>query len=94
MKQAYSKIEASSNGKVTLDDVAKAYDVSSNPDVVSGHRQPLELYKHFMGLWDTQVADGVVAYPEFHDYLRDVSASFASDDAFAQWMNSAWKLDQ
>jgi hypothetical protein len=65
VRKAYEKLDTDTNGKVTLDDVAKLYDVSHNPDVISGRRDPMDVYKHFMSMWDTQVADGVVTFEEF-----------------------------
>ena len=80
IRKAYEKLDTNGNGKVTLDDVAKLYDVAHNPDVISGKRDPMDVYKHFMGMWDTQVADGIVSFDEFCDYFRDISASIDSDD--------------
>jgi hypothetical protein len=36
IKQAYDKLDVNKDGKVTLDDIAKLYDVSKHPDVISG----------------------------------------------------------
>ena len=80
------------DGSVTLDDVAKLFDVSFHPDVQNG-RNPADAYQEFMSQWDTQVVDGVVSFDEFCDYFKDVSASLDSDEAFAAMMKSAWKLD-
>lgn len=52
----------------------------------------MDVYKHFMNMWDTQVADGVVTFDEFSDYLRDISASIDSDEYFAEMMKNSWKL--
>ena len=38
---------------VKLDDIAKLYDVSKNPDVLSGRKKPNEVYAEFMKMWDT-----------------------------------------
>jgi hypothetical protein len=53
----------------------------------------MEVYKEFMKLWDTQVADGIVTFEEFLDYFRDVSASIDRDDYFALMMKNSWKID-
>ena len=40
IKQAYDKLDVNKDGKVTLDDIAKLYDVSQHPDVISGKTTP------------------------------------------------------
>lgn len=71
--------------------MAQIYDVSESAEVKQG-LPAKEAYGHFMSLWDTQVADGVVTFSEFCDYYRDVSASIDTDDYFGQMMQAAWKL--
>jgi len=89
---AYDKLDVNKDGQVTLDDIAKLYDVSQHPDVIQGKKTPKEAYLEFMSLWDTQVADGIVTFDEFCDYFKDVSASIDSDDYFLVMMRNAWKL--
>jgi Ca2+-binding EF-hand superfamily protein len=40
IQKAYQKLDANSDGTVKLDDIAKLYDVSKNPDVISGKMKP------------------------------------------------------
>jgi len=75
-----------------LDDIALLYDVSKHPDVVNKKKDPMEVFKEFMRLWDTQVADGIVTFEEFCDYFKDVSASIDEDDYFALMMQNSWKI--
>ena len=91
IKAAYDKLDVNKDGKVTLDDIAKIYDVSKHPDVING-ADPKEVYLKFMSLWDTQVADGIVTFDEFCDYFKDVSASIDDDEYFRVMMVNAWKL--
>lgn len=74
------------DGQVTLDDIAKLYDVSSHPDVQSGRKTPEDAYRLFMNLWDTQIADGIITFDEFCEYFRDISANIDSDQYFAVMM--------
>lgn len=90
---AYDKLDVNKDGQVTLDDIAKLYDVSQHPDVVMGNKEPREVYLEFMKLWDTQVQDGIITFDEFLDYFKDVSASIDGDDYFALMMKNSWKLD-
>ena len=93
IKKAYQKLDVNGDGSVKLDDIALLYDVSKHPDVVQGKKNPMEVYKEFMKLWDTQVSDGIVTFEEFLDYFKDVSASIDSDDYFALMMQNAWKIE-
>ena len=40
IRQAYDKLDINKDGQVTLDDVAKIYDVSKHPDVINGSKSP------------------------------------------------------
>ena len=53
IKQAYDKLDINKDGQVTLDDIARIYDVSQHPDVVQGKKTPEEAYREFMSMWDT-----------------------------------------
>lgn len=88
---AYKKLDVNGDGSVTLDDIAKLFDVSCHPDVQNG-RNPADAYNEFMSMWDTDVVDGKVTIEEFTEYFKDVSASIEGDDMFAAMMRSAWKL--
>ena len=92
IRKAYDKLDVNKDGQVTLDDIARMYDVSQHPDVKDGKKSPEQAYREFMSLWDTQVADGIVTFDEFCDYFRDVSASIDTDDYFAFMMTQAWRL--
>ena len=92
IKQAYDKLDVNKDGLVTLEDIAKLYDVSQHPDVMAKRKTPEEAYREFMSMWDTQVADGIVTFEEFCEYFKDVSASIDTDEYFAVMMTSAWKL--
>jgi len=45
IRQAYDKLDVNKDGSVTLDDVARLYDVSQNPDVISKKLTPEQAYK-------------------------------------------------
>ena len=92
IRQAYQKLDVNGDGQVTLDDIARIYDVSQHPDVIDGKKTPEEAYREFMSMWDTQVADGIVTLEEFCEYYRDVSASIDTDEYFGVMMTQAWKL--
>lgn len=90
--KAYAKLDKNGDGQVTLEDVAKIYDASQHPEVLSGKKSEEEVYMEFMSLWDTQERDGIVTLAEFQEYYKDVSCSCDTDEEFIAIMNSAWKL--
>ena len=92
VKKAYNKLDVNQDGQVKLDDIAKLYDVSQSPEVLSGKKHPKDVYLEFMRQWDTQEPDGVITFEEFADYFSQISASIDSDEAFAMMMIAAWKL--
>ena len=92
ISQAYQKLDVNKDGLVKLDDIAKIYDGSKHPEIVSGSANPKDVFMQFMSLWDTQKADGIITFDEFCDYYKDVSASIDSDEYFGVMMKAAWKL--
>ena len=44
IKKAYAKLDVNGDGQVTLDDIAKLYDVSKHPEIVSGSMEPREVF--------------------------------------------------
>lgn len=53
IRLAYNKLDINGDGQVSLDDVARIYDVSQHPDVMDGKKTPEEAYREFMSMWDT-----------------------------------------
>lgn len=92
IRLAYQKLDINSDGVVTLDDIARIYDASFHPDVLSNKKSPEQVYKEFMSQWDTQVADGIITFDEFMEYFKDVSASIDTDEYFQVMMQNAWKI--
>lgn len=94
IRKAFDKLDVTKDGRVTLDDIAKLYTVSSQPDVANGSKSEHEVYMEFMSLWDTQVKDGVVNFDEFCAYYKDISASVDTDEEFCTIVTAAWKLNE
>jgi len=46
--KAYKWLDVNRDGQVKLDDIAKLYDASKHPDVLSGKASPEEVYYEFM----------------------------------------------
>jgi len=94
IRKAFDKLDVTKDGRVTLDDIAKLYTVSSQPDVANGSKSEHEVYMEFMSLWDTQVKDGVISFDEFCAYYKDISASVDTDEEFCTIVTAAWKLNE
>lgn len=92
VKLAYQKLDATGDGRVTTEDIKQLYDVSQNPEVISGKITPDQAFAKFMRQWETDKVDGIVTLEEFIDYYRDVSPSIDRDDYFELMMRNAWHL--
>ena len=93
IRRAYAKLDVNGDGLVKLDDVAKLYDASKHPEVMSGRKTERDIFMEFMSLWDTQEKDGVVTIDEFCQYYHDISSLVETDEEFCMIMQNAWKLD-
>jgi Ca2+-binding EF-hand superfamily protein len=91
VRKAYNILDVNGDGLVKLDDIAKIYDASCHPEVLSGHKTERDLFMEFMSLWDTQEKDGIVTFDEFCQYYSDISAGVETDDEFDAIMQNAWK---
>jgi calcyphosin len=92
VRAAYDKLDVNRDGSVKLDDIAKLYDVSSHPEVVSGQKAPEAVYLSFMSMWDTQERDAIVTFGEFSEYYADMGASIDDDEYFVAVVKAAWRL--
>lgn len=57
IRAAFAKLDPQSINKVTLDDIARTYNVSGARDVIKGQRTEEQHYQTFMGLWGAMDAD-------------------------------------
>ena len=81
------------DGIVRLDDIAKAFDPTANPDVAQGAKSDQDVFMEFMNLWDTQVKDGIVSMEEFAAYHEDISALVDSDESFEVYVKAAFRVE-
>lgn len=92
VEQAYQKLDKDGSGQVTRADIEAAYDVTQNPDVISGKITPEEAFTKFMAQWETEKADGIITLSEFMKYYHGVSASVDRDDYFELMIRNAWHM--
>ena len=74
---AYDVLDKDGSGEVRRDDIESAYDVTHNPDVITGKKTPAEAITDFMAQWETGKVDGIISRDEFLDYYKGAWAGLA-----------------
>lgn len=100
VEAAYAKMDVTKDGKVTLEDLKKVYNVKLSPDYINGKKTEDEILNEFLSKFEQNMArpssptagDGVLTKNEFIDYYSGVSASIDDDLYFDLMMRKAWKL--
>ena len=91
VQMAFKKLDKTGDGIVNFEDMAKAYDVSKHPDVLSKEKTAQEVYQEFMEDWDKN-SDGTITQEEFIDYYGDLSAGIDNDNYFELMIRNAWHI--
>ncbi|RLN72032.1 hypothetical protein BBJ28_00010548 [Nothophytophthora sp. Chile5] len=94
VKQAFSRLDTSGDGKATLEEVERLYDASHHPQVLAGRMKPRDAMLELMSVFEQSDSrgDGVITWHEFLEYYKELSAGFASDDEFELMVRNAWHL--
>lgn len=92
VRKAYEKMDPTGRGEVTLDCVARTYNVNANRDVTSGLRSAEQHYHTFMSLWGLDFQDAPVSFSAFTMFWENVSPAFESDKEFVQMVKTAFAL--
>ena len=69
IKQAFDKLDADLNGKITLEEIAKVYNAKRHPEVIKGYKTEKEIFMQFVGMWD-QNGDAIITLDEFNEYYK------------------------
>ncbi len=69
IKQAFDKLDADLNGKITLEEIAKVYNAKKHPQVIKGYKTEKEIFMEFVGMWD-QNGDAIITLDEFNEYYK------------------------
>jgi calcyphosin len=69
MKAAFTELDSTGDGRVTLDDLRGRYDPSWHPEVRNGSKKADESLRAFLRQWDVD-SDGTVSAEEFLSYYR------------------------
>lgn len=91
VKQAFAILDLDGSGVVGTQEIARAYDVSQNPAVMSGKISPADAVREFMKHYDTN-SDGRITMEEFVENYQWVSSSIDGDDYFELMMRNAWHM--
>merc|ERR1719232_1720276 len=99
-KETFAKLDKTGDGVVTIDDLRGVYDVKNHPKYLNGEATEEELYRKFLGNFETNgltgkkeatIDDGKVTAAEFMDYYSGISASIDQDSYFDLMVRTAWK---
>lgn len=76
---AFSRLDKTGDGIVTIDDLKTCYDTSQHPDVISGKSTREEVLSDFLSQWDRTKKDGIVTPDEFAECVARIPKSSDSD---------------
>lgn len=93
IEKAFSKLDTTQDGSVTIEDLKQKYNVKSHPEYQNGTKSEDELLTTFLSKFEENgTVDGVVTKEEFIDYYAGVSASIDDDMYFDLVMRQAWHI--
>jgi Ca2+-binding EF-hand superfamily protein len=92
VKQAFALLDNTGDGVCTIEDFQSAYDTSEHPQVKAGNMSADEALLEFMEVFESGKADGIIAWCEFLDYYKDLSAGIDNDDYFELMIRNAWHM--
>jgi len=94
VKLAWAQLDTRGRGVVTLEDIARVYDVSGNPLVKAGKLSKTDALRAFMSHWHLAHKKHTddVTLEDFLEYYDWVSASIDRDDYFELMIRNAWHI--
>jgi Ca2+-binding EF-hand superfamily protein len=93
VKLAFIRLDRDGNGVIDAEDIAKIYDPSKHPDVLSGRSTPAAVLRDFLDTFDVGgEVDGKVTQQEFENYYSNVGASIDNDDYFELMIRNSWHI--
>jgi len=95
VKLAFQQLDQRGRGVVTLEDIARVYDVSGNPLVKAGKLSKTDALRAFMSQWHLAHKKHTddVTLDDFLEYYDWISASIDRDDYFELMIRNAWHIE-
>jgi Ca2+-binding EF-hand superfamily protein len=95
VKLAFQQLDQRGKGVVTLEDIARVYDVSGNPLVKAGKLSKTDALRAFMSQWHLAHKKHTddVTLDDFLEYYDWISASIDRDDYFELMIRNAWHIE-
>jgi len=95
VKLAFAQLDRRGQGVVTLEDIARIYDVSGNPLVKAGKLSKVDALKAFMSQWHLAHKKHTddITLDDFLEYYDWISASIDRDDYFELMIRNAWHIE-
>ncbi|GAB1602960.1 calcyphosin-like protein [Argonauta hians] len=90
--QAFSKLDKTNDGIITVEDLKGVYNARKHPKYLSGEYTEKQCLQLFLEPFDTDIKDGQVTKEEFLNYYSGVSNSINDDDYFDMIIRSSWDL--
>lgn len=90
--KAFKMMDKDKSGEITAADIEGFYDVSQNPEFISGHKSKRQILKAFLNRFEGTKGnrDGCVTRDEWFNYYSEVRGLLSSDEYFVKMMESAW----
>jgi len=95
VKLAFAQLDQRGKGQVTLEDMARIYDVSGNPLVKAGKLSKVDALRAFMSQWHLAHKKHTddITLDDFVEYYDWISASIDRDDYFELMIRNAWHIE-
>jgi len=95
VKLAFAQLDQRGKGAVTLEYIARIYDVSGNPLVKAGKLSKADALRAFMSQWHLAHKKHTddITLDDFLEYYDWISASIDRDDYFELMIRNAWHIE-
>jgi len=94
VNRCFNTLDKDGKGIVTLEDIKRAYNTKSHPEVINGSRSEESVMEQFLGVFESDANDGKVYKEEWTDYYGDVSSAIMNDNAFIAHCEAAWSVTE
>jgi len=94
VRLAFNRLDRTGDGEVTIEDIKDVYDTDFHPDVINGRMTKEAVLEDILSVYEgtSRDKDGIITWPEFLDYYRDISAGIEEDSYFELMIRNAWHL--